>query len=63
MKAFKCEEIMCTHCVDRIHKGLESAKIPHEINLEAKSVTLPDDTTLPQALEILDDLGFSPVEM
>lgn len=64
MKKFKCEEIMCNNCVSRIDKALTAAEIWHQVDLETKTVTIegcePCET---KAVEILDDLGFSAVEV
>lgn len=62
MKTYRCEEMMCNGCVSRIDKGLDQAGISHEVNLEAKTVTIEDESACEKAVEILDDLGFSAVE-
>ncbi len=33
MKTFRCEEIMCDHCVSRIKNGLGGAGIGHKVDL------------------------------
>ena len=64
MKKFKCEEMMCDHCVSRIHNALEEAGIGHEVDLTSKTVTVDgDEARIKEAVELLDDLGFSAVEM
>lgn len=64
MKKFRCEEMMCSHCVSRIDKALTEAEIEHSVDLESKTVTVEGcDHCAAKAVEILDDLGFSPVEM
>ena len=63
MKQFKCEEMMCDHCVSRIDGALSEAKIEHQIDLAAKTVTIVDESCVSQAVEVLDDLGFSAVEI
>lgn len=64
MSIFKCEEMMCGHCVSRVETALKEAQIDHSINLEEKTVTIHGcehcDAT---AMEILDDLGFTPVKI
>lgn len=63
MKTFKCEEMMCDHCVSRIHNALEEASVKHSVDLGSKTVTIDgDDSVVKNAVEILDDLGFSAVE-
>lgn len=63
MKTFKCEEMMCGHCVSRIDTALTEAKIDHSVNLDSKTVTVEGcDNCAAKAAEILDDLGFTPVE-
>ncbi len=63
MKKFKCEDMMCMHCVGRIQKGLEDAGIAHSVDLDTKTVTVNEDGDGAKAAEILDDLGFTPVEL
>ncbi|MFA9375435.1 MAG: heavy-metal-associated domain-containing protein [Lachnotalea sp.] len=64
MRVFKTEEMSCNHCVERIHKALETAEIKHEIKLENKTVSIDgDDNCVASATEILDDLGFTAVEV
>lgn len=63
MKQFKCEEIMCEGCAARISKALTGANILHQVNLEAKTVTIQDDKEAAKAVEILDDLGYRAVEI
>jgi len=64
MKKFLCEEMMCDHCVSRIHNALEKAGIGHEVDLASKTVSVDgDETRVKEAVEILDDLGFSAVEV
>lgn len=62
MKVFRCEEMMCGHCVSRIDTALNEAGIAHKTELETKTVTIQDDASCGKAVEILDDLGFSAVE-
>lgn len=64
MKTYKCEEIMCEKCVARIDKALDAAEIGHSVNLEEKTVTIDGCASCEKkAVEILDDLGFSAVEV
>ena len=62
MKKFKCEEMMCGHCVSRIDTALTEANIKHQVDLDSKTVTIEEDGCVAEAAEILDDLGFTPVE-
>lgn len=64
MKTFKCEEMMCNHCVSRIDGALAEAKIDHTIDLDSKTVSIEGcENCAAKAIEILDDLGFTPVEI
>lgn len=64
MRILKTEEMSCNHCVERIHKALEAAEIKHEISLENKTVSIDGcDHCVTSATEILDDLGFTAVEV
>ena len=63
MKNFKCEEIMCGGCVARIEKALTAAGIDYQVSLDSKTVTVKDDANVDKAVELLDDLGFSAVEI
>lgn len=64
MKTFKCEEMMCEGCVSRIRKGLEAADIKNTVDLAGKTVTIDgSESCEKKAVEILDDLGFSAVEV
>ena len=62
MKKFKCEEMMCGHCVSRIDTALTEANIKHQVDLDSKTVTIEEDGCVAEVAEILDDLGFTPVE-
>ena len=60
MKTFKCEEMMCEGCVNRIKKGLNGAGIRSTVELASKTVAIDGDSACEaKAVEILDDLGFS----
>ena len=64
MKTYKCEEMMCEGCVNRIKKGLDGAGIKNTVDLSVKTVTIDGDKDCEAAaVEILDDLGFSAVEV
>lgn len=64
MKTFKCEEMMCEGCVSRIRKGLDAAEIKNTVDLSNKTVTIDGcESCEKKAVEILDDLGFSAVEV
>lgn len=61
MTVFKCEEMMCDHCVSRIDAALTEAKLEHKVDLETKTVTVEGcEKCAAKAAEILDDLGFTP---
>lgn len=62
MKVFKCEEIACEHCVARIEKALTGAGIGHKVDLAQKLVTIEEDAKVKEAVDLLDDLGFTAVE-
>lgn len=55
------KEMSCNHCVDRIHTVLEEAGIKHEIKLSDKTVTVFEESQVEQAIEELDDIGFTAV--
>lgn len=61
MKKFRCEEMMCGNCVARIEKALEAAGIEHKVELGEKTVTVEDCEA--KAVELLEDMGFSAVEI
>ena len=63
MKKWKCEEIMCGHCVSRIDTALTEANIAHQVDLDNKTATIEENARMTEAVEILDDLGFTPVEV
>ena len=55
---------MCGNCVSRIDKALTAAEIEHQVDLNAKTVTIEGcEHCEKKAVEILDDLGFSAVEV
>lgn len=63
MKTFYCEDMACGHCVSRIETALKEAGIAHQVDLETKTVKIEgEDTVIATSMEILDDLGFTPVE-
>ncbi|MEG0688123.1 MAG: heavy-metal-associated domain-containing protein [Hungatella sp.] len=62
MTTFKCEEMMCDHCVSRIAAALTEAGLVHQVELQSKTVVIDgDENSVAKAAEILDDLGFTPV--
>lgn len=64
MTVFKCEEMMCDHCVSRIDTALKEARIDHQVDLGTKTVSVPgDESSAEKAAEVLDDLGFTPVKL
>lgn len=55
---------MCEGCVNRIKKGLDTAGIHNIVDLSEKTVTIEGSASCEaKALEILEDLGFSAVEV
>ena len=62
MKVYRCDEMMCDGCVSRIDKALDGAGIRHTVSLDEKKVTVEDDGKAGEAVELLDDLGFTAVE-
>ena len=64
MKTYKSEEMMCNGCVKRIDKAITGAEIKHTISLENKTVTIDGcESCEKKAVELLDDLGFTAVEI
>lgn len=62
MIIYKAEEISCGHCVARIEKALSEAGITHKVELDQKTVGIEgDESVQKQAVELLDDLGFTAV--
>lgn len=62
MIIYKAEEISCGHCVARIEKALGEAGISHKVELDQKTVGIEgDESVQKQAVELLDDLGFTAV--
>lgn len=55
MRVLSVPGICCPNCVKKIDEALTEAKINHEVNLEAKTVSVCDCDT---CMEILKDLGF-----
>ena len=56
--------MMCNGCVTRIDKALTGADIKHTISLEDKTVTIDGcENCEKKAVELLDDLGFTAVEV
>jgi len=58
MKTLKVPEMHCEKCVARISNALSAEQIAFEISLADKCVAVAEDK-VSQAVEILDDLGFS----
>ena len=58
MTKLKVPEMHCEKCVDRIHQTLEQAGIEHEIDLDHKMISIPDDAEDKTCHE-LEDIGFS----
>lgn len=64
MRIFKAEEMSCEHCVSRIQNALTEAGITHKIDLSEKTVAIEgDENIVAEAVELLDDLGFSAEEI
>lgn len=63
MKTFYCEDMMCEKCVERIHKAMDGANLEHQVDLASKTVMIEGcEKCAAKAAEILDDLGFTPIE-
>lgn len=62
MTTLKVKEMSCSHCVGRIGKVLTDAGIAHTIQLEDKTVTIEDPSNVAQAIEEMDDIGFTAVQ-
>lgn len=61
MKVLQVPEMHCMNCVNRINKAMEEEGIAHQVNLEEKTVAV-DEGKVKEAVELLDDLGFSAEE-
>lgn len=61
-KKISVSDMHCEKCVKRITEALNKAKIEAEVNLQAKSVDIKNDTDLKNALNEIYELGFSPEE-
>ncbi len=57
MKTLLVPDMHCLRCVARIETALKEATIPCQVNLDTKTVAVPEDR-LALAIEELDDLGF-----
>ncbi|GEM_PF-160481 len=64
MRTFRCEEMVCEGCADRIRRAFEVSDIRGQVNLGAGTVAVQgDDLQAERAVKILDELGFSAVEI
>ena len=61
VKTIKVSDMMCSHCKDRIEKGLAAAALSAVVDLETKTVKV-EEKDLEKALGVLDDLGFDAKE-
>ena len=59
MKPIHVSDMHCSHCVARIEQAFAAAAIPCTVDLDKKTVAVPEGA-LPKALETLEDLGFTP---
>lgn len=60
MTTLNVKEMSCNHCVERIHKALEAAKIEHSVDLETKTVQVEGGKDcVATAIEELEDIGFT----
>ncbi len=57
MTEIKVEGMHCPMCVKRITEAMQNAGIKAEVDLETKTVTVPDNDAA-KAKEELEDLGF-----
>lgn len=59
MTTLNVEGMHCGGCVARINKALGEAGITHNVDLDAKTVTVEgDDAVVAKAMEEIEDLGF-----
>ena len=58
MKILNVPEMHCPMCVKRISDALTAANIEFSVDLESKTVSV-DEAKVKEAIEELDDLGFS----
>ena len=58
MKTLKVPDMHCPKCVERISKALTAQGIDFQVNLAEKTVSVQDDRVA-EAVEALDDLGFT----
>lgn len=58
MKTLNVPDMHCEMCVKRISTAFGKENIPFEISLESKTVSV-NEGDIPDAKDILDDLGFS----
>ena len=64
MRVLKVEDMHCNACVERITKALTNAELKFEVSLENKTVLIDGcDHCVKTAVEELDDLGFTAVEI
>lgn len=58
MIKLKVPEMHCEKCVARIHQTLEQAGIEHEIDLDHKMVSIPENA-VDKTCHELEEIGFS----
>lgn len=56
-------DMHCEKCVSRISEALNKVKISADIDLQAKSVEIQNETDYKKAFDEIYDLGFSPEEV
>lgn len=57
MKTLKVPGMHCSKCVARIEDALKKAGIDGKVELDGKTVTVPEDKAA-EVISLLDDLGF-----
>jgi len=59
MTTLEVKNMNCEHCVKRIRKALDEAKIKHGINLSNKTVKVDvDKIRLLEVFDILEAIGY-----
>lgn len=61
MKVLKVSDMRCEMCVKRINKAFGEEKLPCQVDLGNKTVSV-EEGQITKAFEILEDLGFTAEE-
>ena len=57
MKTLNVPGMHCSKCVARIEEALKKAGIDGKVELDSKTVSVPEDKAA-EVVDLLDDLGF-----